>query len=68
MRVVAALTAAGIPPDTAVVAVDAALAYVNGFTIEEQARKVEAWPKERRDLAFQSGLELIVTGVRGSLP
>jgi TetR/AcrR family tetracycline transcriptional repressor len=46
------------------VAVDTVMAYVNGYTVEEQARKVETWPREQRDAAFRAGLELILAGVR----
>ena len=60
---VAALIAAGVPAATAVIAVDSMLAYVNGYTIEEQARKIDALPRERRDRDFRAGLELIVAGV-----
>lgn len=65
---VAAQTAEGVPAETAVLAVDTLLAYVNGFTIEEQARKTGAgdWPRERRDRAFNDGVELILAGVRAS--
>ncbi|MEW9534230.1 TetR/AcrR family transcriptional regulator C-terminal domain-containing protein [Microbispora sp. NPDC049125] len=65
----AALSAAGAPADTAIVAVDTVLAYVNGYTTEEQARKAgtDAWPRELRDRAFRDGLELIITGIRASL-
>ncbi|WP_392675036.1 TetR/AcrR family transcriptional regulator C-terminal domain-containing protein [Streptomyces sp. LN785] len=63
------LRSAGTAPDTAVVAVDTVLAYVNGHTIEEQARMTEshAWPRHRRDHAFDNGLELILTGIRATL-
>ncbi|WP_406318654.1 TetR/AcrR family transcriptional regulator C-terminal domain-containing protein [Streptosporangium sp. NBC_01639] len=66
---IAALAAAGVSAETAAVAVDTVLAYVNGYTIEEQARKTDAddWPRDRRDRAFHGGLELIITGIRGSL-
>jgi TetR/AcrR family tetracycline transcriptional repressor len=69
-RLIAALIAAGVPADTATTAVDTVLAYVNGYAIEEQARKtgVDGWPRERRDRAFHDGLELIIAGVRGTLP
>ncbi|TQS30267.1 hypothetical protein FLW16_03010 [Microbispora sp. KK1-11] len=68
-RLIAALIAAGVPADTATIAVDTVLAYVNGYAIEEQARKTGAdgWPRERRDRAFHDGLELIIAGVRGTL-
>jgi TetR/AcrR family transcriptional regulator, tetracycline repressor protein len=63
---VAALGAAGLPHDTALVAVDTVLAFTNGFTFEEQARKA-AVPRERRDREFQAGLALVVGGVRAAL-
>ncbi|MDN3354401.1 TetR/AcrR family transcriptional regulator C-terminal domain-containing protein [Actinomadura sp. DC4] len=65
---VAALAAEGVPAETAVSAVDTVLAYTNGFTIEEQARKAGtgAWPRDRRDHAFRTGLDLILAGVRES--
>ncbi|GIH50872.1 transcriptional regulator, TetR family [Microbispora rosea] len=68
-RLIAALIAAGVPADTAAIAVDTVLAYVNGYAIEEQARKTGAdgWPRERRDRAFHDGLELIIAGARGTL-
>ncbi|MEU6778408.1 hypothetical protein ABZ912_04340 [Nonomuraea angiospora] len=40
------------------------VAYVNGYTVEEQARKAETWPREQRDAAFRAGLELILAGAR----
>ncbi len=63
---IATLTAAGVPADTAAVAVDTVMAYVNGYTTEEQARATgaDARPREVRDRAFHDGLELIVTGVK----
>lgn len=66
-RLIAALVAAGVPAGTAGTAVDTALAYVNGYTIEEQARKADG-PRDRRDRAFHDGLDLIITGVRAALP
>ena len=64
---IGALAGAGVPVETATVAVDTVLAYANGFTIEEQARKT-GWPREERDRAFERGLDLIMAGIRGSLP
>jgi TetR/AcrR family tetracycline transcriptional repressor len=66
-HLVEALAGEGIPADTAAVAVDTVLAYANGFTIEEQARKT-GWPRDVRDRAFGDGLDLIIGGIRGSLP
>ncbi|VVJ22247.1 Transcriptional regulator [Amycolatopsis camponoti] len=66
-RLVEALAGAGVPAEGAAVAVDTVLAYANGYTIEEQARKTE-WPRAERDRAFDAGLELIIGGIRTSLP
>ncbi|MGW0803286.1 TetR/AcrR family transcriptional regulator C-terminal domain-containing protein [Nonomuraea sp. NPDC002799] len=62
---IATLSAAGVPAHTAAVAVDTVMAYVNGYTTEEQARAAGAGarPRELRDRAFQDGLDLIITGV-----
>ncbi|GLY77417.1 TetR/AcrR family transcriptional regulator C-terminal domain-containing protein [Actinoallomurus iriomotensis] len=64
---VAALGADGLTTEAAVVAVDTVLAFVNGYTFEEQARKA-AVPRDRRDRDFHAGLELIIGGVHASLP
>ncbi|MCR6487436.1 TetR/AcrR family transcriptional regulator C-terminal domain-containing protein [Amycolatopsis sp. OK19-0408] len=63
-RLITALTEAGVP--AAAVAVDTVMAYANGFTVEEQARKTR-WPREGRDRAFDDGLALIIAGIRASM-
>jgi TetR/AcrR family transcriptional regulator, tetracycline repressor protein len=63
---VAGLTAEGWSTEKAATAVDTTLAYVNGFTMEEQARKLDN-PKDRRDHYFREGLELIIGGVTAEL-
>ena len=68
-RLIGRLTAAGIPQSDATVAVDTVFAYVNGFTIEEQARDGFPAGLERRawrDKTFQAGLDLIIAGVKAS--
>lgn len=68
-RLIDSLTAAGIAEADAVVAVDTVFAYVNGFTIEEQARDgFPAEPAQRamRDRTFQAGLDLILAGITAS--
>ena len=68
-----ALVAAGASHDKATIAVDTVFAYVNGFTIEEQARKIgtapgtRAWPRELRDAAFLGGLDMLITGIEATL-
>ncbi|MEV6032258.1 TetR/AcrR family transcriptional regulator C-terminal domain-containing protein [Nonomuraea sp. NPDC052116] len=51
---IAALAAAGIPADRTAVAVDTVMAYVTGYTVEEQGGKAETWPREQRDAAFRA--------------
>jgi TetR/AcrR family tetracycline transcriptional repressor len=68
-HLVATLIAAGAPAETAVAAVDTVVAYVNGFTIEEQARVTnpDQRPREERDRGFRAGVELIISGVGARL-
>jgi TetR/AcrR family tetracycline transcriptional repressor len=61
------LISAGLPDDAAFLAVDTVFCYVNGFTIEEQARKT-AVPRETRDSAFKGGLDLLIAGIRAAVP
>ncbi len=68
-RMIGVLTAAGFPEPHAILAVDTVFAYVNGFTIEQQARDdFPADPERRawRDRTFQAGLDLIIAGVTAS--
>jgi TetR/AcrR family tetracycline transcriptional repressor len=68
-RLVGTLAEAGIGESDAIVAVDTVFAYVNGFTIEEQARDGHPAAPERRavrDKGFQAGLDLIIAGVTAS--
>ncbi len=60
------LTAAGLSQDAAISAVDTVLAYVNGFTIEEQNRQTDL-PRAERDRQFTAGLDLIIAGIRLAL-
>jgi TetR/AcrR family tetracycline transcriptional repressor len=67
------LAGEGLPAETAAAAVDTLFGYVNGFTMEEQARRVSGpggahIPRERRDEAFLAGVELILDGIRTRLP
>jgi TetR/AcrR family tetracycline transcriptional repressor len=68
-RMIGVLTKAGFSEADAVLAVDTVFAYVNGFTIEEQARDgFPADPQQRawRDRSFVAGLDLIIAGVTAS--
>lgn len=60
-HLITVLAGAGVPDPA--VAVDTVMAYANGFTVEEQARKT-GQPREDRDRAFTDGLALIITGIR----
>lgn len=64
------LRSAGAGDDLAPLAVDTIMSYVNGFTIEEQARKnaPEAGiPRAERDAQFRAGLNLLLSGIRTSI-
>ncbi|WP_020495945.1 TetR/AcrR family transcriptional regulator C-terminal domain-containing protein [Sciscionella marina] len=64
------LRSAGASEQLAPLAVDTIMSYVNGFTIEEQARKSapEAGiPRAERDAQFRAGLNLVLAGVRSSI-
>lgn len=62
-RFIGVLCAAGATREYAMLAVDTIFSYVNGFTIEEQARG-----GEHKDAAFRAGIELIITGIQSGLP
>jgi TetR/AcrR family tetracycline transcriptional repressor len=60
------LRRAGLPAADAAVAADALTSYVNGFTIEEQNRKL-GQPKPDRDWCFDLGLTLLLDGIRSRI-
>lgn len=62
-----AIEAAGAGREHATLAADTIFAYVNGFTIEEQARKTTTIDRAERDRQFRAGLDLIVDGIRATL-
>src|SRR5262245_28141045 len=64
------LQTAGATADTAALGVDTILCYINGFTIEEQARRINPAARSSRadrDRAFQAGLDLLIDGLRAAL-
>jgi TetR/AcrR family tetracycline transcriptional repressor len=61
-RFIGVLRAAGATPTHAMSAIDTIFSYVNGFTIEEQARA-----GDHKDAAFLAGLNLIITGIQAGL-
>lgn len=60
------LRSAGASDSLALLAVDTIMSYVNGFTIEEQARKTDV-PRRTRDDQFRAGLALVIAGIRTGL-
>lgn len=67
----ATMSVDGVDADDVALTVDTIIAYVNGFTIEEQSR--DGFPPESdqrawRDARFRAGLELIIAGVVGPQP
>ena len=66
-RFVALFREAGLTEPAAMIAVDTVVSYVNGFTIEEQARPSKRTRPER-DETFTAGLNLIIAGVRAGIP
>jgi len=68
-RFMGVLQSAGTSADTAALGVDTILCYVNGFTIEEQARGGQPLTRSPadRDQAFHAGLDLIIDGLRAAL-
>lgn len=64
-RFIRLLTEAGLSMEDAMTAVDTVVSYINGYTIEEQARP--APDPGHKDRAFVAGLELILDGIRTRL-
>jgi TetR/AcrR family tetracycline transcriptional repressor len=60
-RFIAVLREAGASTEAATVGTDTIICYVNGFTIEEQARDNGSRPE--RDRQFEAGLDLIIAGI-----
>jgi TetR/AcrR family tetracycline transcriptional repressor len=63
-RPIAVLRAAGLSDDAAAAGTDAMTSYVNGFTIEEQARKLKRLSRTERDASFEFGLRVVLDGLR----
>ena len=64
------LRSAGAGDALAPLAVDTIMSYVNGFTIEERARKATPGagvPRAERDAQFRAGLDLVLTGIRARI-
>lgn len=61
-RFIGVLCAAGATRDHAMLAVDTLFSYINGFTIEEQARG-----GHHKNEAFQAGIELLITGIQAGM-
>ncbi|MEU8636627.1 TetR/AcrR family transcriptional regulator C-terminal domain-containing protein [Amycolatopsis sp. NPDC048633] len=58
----ATLASAGMPSPEREACADVVTSYVNGFTVEEQARRT-AVPRAQRDAAFTTGLSVVIDGL-----
>jgi TetR/AcrR family tetracycline transcriptional repressor len=65
-RFTAILRRSGTTEQGAAIAADTIFCYVNGFTIEEQARS--ATPDPGRDHMFLAGLGIVIAGIRATVP
>ncbi|GAA1992874.1 TetR/AcrR family transcriptional regulator C-terminal domain-containing protein [Amycolatopsis minnesotensis] len=63
-RPMALVRSLGAPEHEVEAIVDTLTSYVNGYTIEEQARKLDTFSRADRDRAFHFGVGLLVKGVR----
>lgn len=63
-RPIELLCAAGMDRSTAVGAADVHTSYVNGFSIEEQARHLKVFSKAQRDQSFEFGVTVVINGLR----
>jgi len=60
-----ALESAGLPQDAAYTGADTITSYVNGFTVEEQARGAQRpMTAAEQDRQFRTSLEVIIAGLR----
>ncbi|MEU3351814.1 TetR/AcrR family transcriptional regulator C-terminal domain-containing protein [Streptomyces sp. NPDC037389] len=63
-RLVAVLRETGLDADTAASAGDVLTSYVNGFTVEEQARGIRRQSRAERDRLFGFGVSVVIGGLR----
>jgi TetR/AcrR family tetracycline transcriptional repressor len=61
-RLLTTLASAGMASPEREACADVVTSYVNGFTIEEQARRT-AVPRSLRDAAFATGLSVVIDGL-----
>ncbi|WP_328645832.1 TetR/AcrR family transcriptional regulator C-terminal domain-containing protein [Amycolatopsis sp. NBC_00348] len=61
-HLLATLAAAGMASPEREACADVVTSYVNGFTVEEQARRT-AVPRSLRDMAFATGLSVVIDGL-----
>ncbi|GAA1953640.1 TetR/AcrR family transcriptional regulator C-terminal domain-containing protein [Kitasatospora viridis] len=62
------LRSAGATERNAALAADVLTSFVNGFTLEEQARQAHRLPRAERDAAFRLELDIVVGGIAAVLP
>ncbi|MDH6124137.1 TetR/AcrR family transcriptional regulator C-terminal domain-containing protein [Kitasatospora sp. GP82] len=61
------LRSAGASEEDAAIGADAVTSFVNGYTLEEQARKVGIVPARLRDATFARELAIVISGIRAEL-
>ncbi|MGI8648355.1 MAG: TetR/AcrR family transcriptional regulator C-terminal domain-containing protein [Mycobacteriales bacterium] len=61
------LRSAGASEEDAAIGADAITSFINGYTLEEQARKLDNVPVAQRDAAFRAELNIIISGIRVEL-
>ncbi|MFJ9692336.1 TetR/AcrR family transcriptional regulator C-terminal domain-containing protein [Kitasatospora sp. NPDC101183] len=62
-----ALRSAGADDRAAHLGADVVTSFVNGYTLEEQARQAAVWPLEQRDATFRLELDIVLAGIRTQL-
>ncbi|GAB3889085.1 hypothetical protein GCM10029964_057890 [Kibdelosporangium lantanae] len=67
MRMLGVLHAAGATVEQAAAGVDAVTSFVNGYTMEEQARKIGRLSAEVLEAGFQAELRIIISGIRAEM-
>ncbi|MCP2257055.1 transcriptional regulator, TetR family [Streptoalloteichus tenebrarius] len=63
-RLIDILLTTGRDAGAAETGADVITSYVNGFTMEEQARKANLLSRAERDRAFDAGLDVVLNGLR----
>ncbi|GAA2228768.1 MULTISPECIES: TetR/AcrR family transcriptional regulator C-terminal domain-containing protein [Kitasatospora] len=62
-----ALRSAGADDSAAHLGADVITSFVNGYTLEEQARQAALIPLDQRDATFRLELDIVIAGIRARL-